>query len=302
MPRQHTLVLDTCVWRHPPFESWFSLIRSAGHGLAIADQAARELLRQAVLAKHDAEFAKIQTACQRVVRYSTTTLQPIECHLSRYLGLGVGVVGHPDSSRMCRLVASAAGRSEFQSLASVEQDLGGGMGFVPADAPSALRREQLLWRRRWRRTMHPIAREAMRPRHKRGSTTLSAAEYTRNRKALLSDSRGLALDEVGEMARRFGPSPLVDWKAPELPYRLEPALTTYCAVLSEALLDRFDGPHNEGMPKIEFSCNDWYDVAQLRYVQADRVWVTNESVWHEMARRAGVHKQVLHPRDAASCR
>jgi hypothetical protein len=64
-------------------------------------------------------------------------------------------------------------------------------------------------------------------------------------------------------------------------------------MFAEAILDLFDGPHNASTRKIAFEANDWYDLAQLRYLGTKRRWVTRDRVWVDVARRAGIADRVL---------
>lgn len=74
---------------------------------------------------------------------------------------------------------------------------------------------------------------------------------------------------------------------------LRGALRVFLAVHTEAILDQFDGPHNAMSPKVRLEPNDWFDLGQLRYVQAGSVWVTGEKRWPEIGKRAGVGQHVL---------
>lgn len=123
---------------------------------------------------------------------------------------------------------------------------------------------------------------------------VKADQYDRLKEELWVDRRALAKLEVAKMYETLDELPRLDGS--QLAAAENSTLTqleVYVAMQIEAILDLFDGPHNRYDRKLDFSENDWIDLAQMRYVQPGGAWVTLDRRWLSVARRAGQEQNVI---------
>jgi hypothetical protein len=150
------------------------------------------------------------------------------------------------------------------------------------------------WQRSIAKAIQDVAPEVAAPRHERPSVPITAEQLAEHRTSFKARWPELARIEILRI-RDILPHLVFD--ADRAIANATSALTVYNAAFGEILLDRFDGPHNRDLPKLRLDGNDWNDLAQLRYLQRDRRWVTRDVRWRRVVASAGHSNRVIGPED-----
>jgi hypothetical protein len=293
------LVLDTSVWRPAARDrGWLRRAADAGERIAAPCEAVQELV-VAGLTGGPRAFEECRLACRLVDRYADTALAPVVWHLAAEAG--IPAPAPPDPRLACQAVAAAPSREHLRN-ASLRPWWAGGAWVA---RPGAWARGALEEKEAWRRSVLGAVEEhwpgvcAARASGRR--VPLAAHEYAAMRESLAGVDPLVRVEYVRTF-RTLGVAPLGDAAEPDALAALRGALEVFVLVFREAVLDLFDGPHNAAAPKIRFEPNDAWDLAQLRYAQGPRVWVTLDRRWRALAARAGVPDRVRGPEEVAGGR
>jgi hypothetical protein len=194
-------------------------------------------------------------------------------------------------------VADCPDRNRLRALGQTGVSVGGGSIAMVADWPRLVRVEKAAWEKSITGVLRRRAPGIIEERRQGRTHSIDEATVHRLRTALGSDSGALADIEIAGMRSKFGPVPELRASDPGLRARLALLLEVHARAFIAAILDIFDGPHNPNRKKIRLEENDWYDLAQLRYVQAGTVWVTLDKRWVTLAPGAGLQEYIRRPID-----
>lgn len=289
-------LLDTCVWRDAATDrAWLRRLDAAGGQIGVCDEVVQELVSAALSTKIDDEFEEARLACVLIRRYAAVRPPPVEWHLAGLLG--VGVDPPPQPLAVVEAIVECRSRAALHARARDAIQSGGGLEASLWKWPRNTKREKEQWAESITSAIESGAPGIMAARREGRNVRIAPEEYARLKGQIESDTDALLRIEVERMRRRLGIDDLALWGDLALRARLRAALAVFAAVFTEALLDRFDGAHNDGMRKARLEPNDWFDLGQLRYVQPGTIWVTSERRWPPIARRAGVGEFVMAPQD-----
>jgi hypothetical protein len=268
-------------------------LASSGAHIGICDEAVKELTVAAIAAKSDVQYEKVRRACVLADRYANASPPPIEWHLGRALGLKLPLPPRPVAG--CAFIAESRDRAALRARSRDAFDVGGAFVGELERWSRGVMDEKERWLSSITKAVEAGAPGIVSARKKGIVVRMDRRTLNESKAALVKDSLALAKVELAGMRHVFADWPTVDLSDPTLPARLLPLLAVHVAAFHVAILDRFDGPHNDGRKKIEWTGNDWFDLAQLRYVQPGWCWVTSDKRWVAIARQHGLTDSIKAP-------
>ena len=287
------LLIDTSSWRNAVLNrAWLRRASDLKVPIVLTSEVARELVVSALVPSSDAEFEEVRAACVLVTRYATETTRPAEWHFASVAG--VRLEG-PNPLRLCEVVAECRASKDMAARSKAQLYVGGGRDFRLSDAARIMREEKATWARSIRNAIDGVHAGLPDARKRQHPVTIPRVEYERIRGQWLTQADAFVDYQIARTQNTLGDELPSGWDTADARQRIREALQAHVAIHAEAILDCFDHPFNANRRKVRLEGNDWYDLAQTRYLAEDRIWVTDDRRWIGIGEQARTPGRIVSP-------